>query len=139
MQLMPSRIKFRKSQRGVMKGNATRGTYVAFGEYGLQALEQAWLEARQLEAGRVAAAHHIGKNGRLWIRVFPHKPISKKPLETRMGKGKGEPEFYAAVIRPGQVLYELSGVTEEVAKEVFNIIAHKMPIRTRLVHRKHGL
>ncbi|MBI2920926.1 MAG: 50S ribosomal protein L16 [Planctomycetes bacterium] len=139
MQLMPSRIKFRKSQRGKMKGNATRGNYVAFGEYGLQALEQIWLAARQIEAGRVAAAHHIGKHGRLWIRVFPHKPISKKPLETRMGKGKGEPEFYAAVIRPGQILYELSGVTEETAKEVFSIIAHKMPIRVRLVHRKRGL
>ncbi|MCC6737451.1 MAG: 50S ribosomal protein L16 [Planctomycetia bacterium] len=139
MQLMPSRIKFRKSQRGRIKGNATRGTYVAFGEYGLQALEECWLAARVLEAGRMAAAHHIGKNGRLWIRVFPHKPISKKPLETRMGKGKGEPEFYAAVIRPGQVLYELSGLPDEGAREVFNIIAHKMPIKTRMIRRRHGL
>ncbi len=139
MQLMPSRIKYRKAHRGRMKGNATRGTTVAFGEYGLQALEEVWLAARVLEAGRMAAAHHIGKNGRLWIRVFPHKPISKKPLETRMGKGKGEPEFYAAVIRPGQVLYELSGVTDDVAREVLNIIAHKMPIRTRLIRRRHGL
>jgi large subunit ribosomal protein L16 len=139
MQLMPSRVKFRKSQRGKMKGNATRGVYVAFGEWGLQALEGCWLGARQLEAGRMAAAHHIGKNGRLWIRVFPHKPISKKPLETRMGKGKGEPEFYAAVIRPGQVIYELAGVPDEAAREVFNIIAHKMPIKTRMIRRRHGL
>ncbi|NUN50921.1 MAG: 50S ribosomal protein L16 [Candidatus Brocadiae bacterium] len=139
MQLMPSRIKFRKSQRGVMKGNATRGTYVAFGEWGLQALEHCWLGARQIEAGRMAAAHHIGKNARLWIRVFPHKSISKKPLETRMGKGKGEPEFYAAVIRPGQVIYELAGLQDEAARAVFNIIAHKMPIKTRMIRRRHGL
>ncbi|MBI3269612.1 MAG: 50S ribosomal protein L16 [Planctomycetes bacterium] len=139
MQLMPKRIKFRKSHRGKRKGEAQRGNTVAFGEFGLMALEDCWLAARQIEAGRVAASHHMGKEGKLYIRVFPHKPISAKPAETRMGKGKGEPEYYAAVIKPGAVLYEVGGVNEALAREALNLIAHKMPIRCKMVLRRHGL
>ncbi len=136
--LMPKRVKYRKSQRGRMKGVATRGNAVAFGDYGLMSLEMGWLSAREIEAGRVAASHMMGTEGRLRIRVFPHKSISGKPAETRMGKGKGEPEYYAACIRPGQVLFELGGVTEDFAKRCFNNIAHKMSLRTKFVSRKQG-
>src|SRR6201996_6666153 len=115
MPLMPKRVKFRKSQRGKMKGNATRGNYVAFGEYGLQTLEPAWISAKEIEAGRVAAQHYMRREGRLYIRIFPHKPISAKPLEIRMGSGKGEPEFWAAVVKPGTMLFEVSGVDEPTA------------------------
>ncbi|MBI5367816.1 MAG: 50S ribosomal protein L16 [Planctomycetes bacterium] len=139
MQLMPKRIKFRKAHRGKRKGSAQRGNYVAFGEYGLMALEDAWVSARQLEAGRVAATHHLGKEGRLYIRAFPHKPISAKPAETRMGKGKGEPEYYAAVIKPGAVMYEIGGVSESLAKEALALVAHKMPIKCKMVYRRHGV
>ena len=134
--LMPKRVKFRKCFRGVMKGPATRGNRVAFGDFGLMALEHGWLSAREIEAGRVTATHLMGTEGRLYIRVFPHKPISAKPAETRMGKGKGEPEFYAAVLRPGTVLYEVTGVSEDFAKKVLNNVAHKMSVRTRFVNRK---
>jgi large subunit ribosomal protein L16 len=136
--LMPKRVKFRKSQRGTMKGPATRGNRVSFGDYGLMATEMGWLSAREIEAGRVAATHQMGTEGRLYIRVFPHKSISGKPAETRMGKGKGEPEYYAAVIRPGSVLFEVSGVTEEFARQVFNNVAHKMSLRCKMVSRRHG-
>ncbi|MBI2901533.1 MAG: 50S ribosomal protein L16 [Planctomycetes bacterium] len=135
---MPKRVKFRKSQRGRMKGVATRGNTVAFGDYGLMSLEMGWLSAREIEAGRVAASHMMGTEGRLYIRVFPHKSISGKPAETRMGKGKGEPEYYAACIRPGQILFELSGVGEDFAKRCFNNIAHKMSLRTRFSTRRQG-
>ncbi len=139
MQLMPKRIKYRKSMRGTIRGNATKGHTVAFGEFGLMSLEACWVSAKELEAGRVASAHFMGREGRLWIRVFPHKPISKKPAEVRMGGGKGEPEWYAAVIRPGQILYELGGVDEPFARQCFNLIAHKLSCRTKLVRRRHGL
>ncbi len=139
MALMPSRIKYRKDQRGRrrFKGSALRGNKLAFGEYGLMSLENAWLNARAIEAGRVAASHVMDKESRLWIRVFPHKPVTAKPLETRMGKGKGEPEYYAAVIKPGTILYEFSAFSEDAAREVLNYIAHKMPVRTKMVKRSH--
>ena len=139
MALMPKRVKFRKSQRGRMKGNAQRGNYVAFGEYGLQAMEQCWLTAQQNEAGRVAATHFLHREGKLWVRVFPDKPVSGKPLETRMGKGKGEPEFWVAVVRPGRILFELGGVPEALARQSLRRVANKMPIRTRLVVRRRHL
>ena len=139
MALMPKRIKYRKAQRGRIRGNATRGNFVAFGEYGLQTLEAGWIKANQIEAGRVAASHHMHREGKMWIRIFPHKPISSKPLEVRMGKGKGEPDHYVACVRPGQVLFEVAGVSEDVAKSTLCRVAHKLPLKTRLVTRRHGL
>jgi large subunit ribosomal protein L16 len=139
MPLMPKRVKFRKSQRGKMKGNATRGNYVAFGEFGLQTTESCWITARQIEAGRVAASHFLRREGRLFIRIFPHKPVSGKPLETRMGKGKGEPEYWCAVVKPGQVLFEVTGVDEATAKKCLARIAFKMPVNTRFITRKHAV
>jgi large subunit ribosomal protein L16 len=139
MALMPKRVKFRKSQRGRMKGQAQRGNYVAFGEFGLQAMEGTWLSAQQIEAGRVAATHFLRREGKLWVRVFPDKPISAKPLETRMGKGKGEPDYWAAVVRPGRVLFELGGVPEDLAKQALRRVANKMPIRCRMVYRRRHL
>jgi len=135
--LMPKRVKHRKSQRGRIRGNATRGNYVAFGEFGLQALGPAWLTARQVEAARVAATHFLHREGKLFMRIFPHKPVAAKPLETRMGKGKGETEYWAAVIKPGMVLYELGGVPEDVAKQALNRAARKLPVPTRFIHRRH--
>jgi large subunit ribosomal protein L16 len=134
---MPKRVLYRKSQRGKMKGNATRGNTVAFGEYGLQALASAWITARQIEAGRVAVSHFLRREGRVFIRIFPHKPVSAKPLETRMGKGKGEPEFWVAVVKPGTMLFEITGVDEPTAKRALARVAHKLPIRTRFVPRRH--
>jgi len=125
-------------QRGTLKGVAQRGNTVAFGEFGLQALEWAWLDGRQIEAGRVAASR-AAPEGRVYIRVFPHKPISKKPLETRMGKGKGEPDKWVAEVKPGHVIYELAGVSEDKAVLAMNRVAHKLPIKTRLVRRRHAL
>jgi large subunit ribosomal protein L16 len=139
MLLMPKRVKYRKSQRGTMKGQAQRGNRLAFGEFGLMSLDTAWVAARQLEAGRVAAAHLMGKQGRLYVRLFPHKPISKRPPETRMGKGKGEPEYYAAVAKPGTILYEIAGVSEEFARRALNLVAHKMPVRVKFVRRRQGI
>ena len=139
MPLMPKRVKFRKSQRRVLRGVATRGHTVAHGEYGLQALELAWLSARQIEAGRIAAQHFMGSEGKLWVRVFPHKPISAKPAEVRMGSGKGEPAYWAAAVKPGTVLYEVGGLAEPIARQALNRVAHKLPIRTRLVKRRTGL
>ena len=133
---MPKRVKFRKSQRGKMKGNATRGNTVAFGEFGLQTLKPAWISARQIEAGRVAASHFLRREGRLFIRIFPHKPISSKPLEVRMGSGKGEPEFWAAVVKPGMILYEIAGLPEVAARDALARVAYKMPFRCRLVTRR---
>ena len=135
MALMPKRVKHRKSQRGRIRGNATRCNRVAFGEYGLQSEEGGWLSAQTIEAGRIAAQQYIRGEGKLFIRVFPHKSITSIPLETRMGKGKGEPEYWAAVIKPGTVLFELSGVSEAAAKMCFARLAHKMPVRVRLVKR----
>src|SRR5438874_8247828 len=136
MPQMPKRVKFRKTQRDVVKGNAQRGNAVTFGDYGLQSLEGGWLSAEAIEAGRITAAHAIRGEGRLYIRVFPHKSVTSIPLETRMGKGKGEPEFWAAVVRPGTILYELGGVTEAAAKLCLARLAHKMPIRVRMVGRQ---
>lgn len=137
MALMPSRVRWRKVQRGNLRGVAQRGNEVSFGEFGLQALEWAWLDGRQIEAGRVAASR-AAPEARLYVRAFPHKPVSKKPLETRMGKGKGEPEIWVAEVKPGHVIFELAGVTEAKAVLAFNRTAHKLPIKTRLVRRRHG-
>ncbi len=133
---MPKRVKFRKQQRGTLKGRATGGNYVAFGDYGLQGLETHWISARQIEAGRIAAQHFLRRQGKVFIRIFPDKPISKKPLETRMGKGKAETAFWAARVRPGTMLYEIAGVPENIAKEAMARITHKMPIRCRFVGRR---
>ena len=136
MAQMPKRVKHRKSQRGRIKGNATRGNKVVFGDYGLQALQGGWIKAQTIEAGRIAAQQYVRGEGRLYVRIFPHKSITSTPLETRMGKGKGEPEHWVACVRPGTILFELGGVTQEQAKVCFARLAHKMPIRVRLVGRR---
>ena len=136
MAMMPKRVKFRKQQRGKIKGHATRGNYVAYGEYGIQSLEGGWLSARQIEAGRVAARQYVSREGRLYVRVFADKPISKKPLETRMGKGKAEPEYWVARIKPGTILYEVTGVARDSARDAFVRVAHKLPFRCRFVERR---
>ncbi|TWT88116.1 50S ribosomal protein L16 [Pseudobythopirellula maris] len=136
MALMPKRVKHRKSQRGRIKGNATRGNRVIYGEYGLQAVEGGWVSAQTIEAGRIAAQQYVRGEGRLYIRIFPTKSVTSIPLETRMGKGKGEPDYWAAVVKPGTVLYEVSGITEQAAKICFARLAHKMPVRVRLVKRE---
>jgi large subunit ribosomal protein L16 len=134
--LMPKRVKYRKLQRGRMSGKATRGNTVAFGEYALQATECGWVTARQIEAARVAMTRHVKRGGKIWIRIFPHKSVTKKPAETRMGKGKGAPEEWVAVIKPGVVLYEIEGVSIEIAKEAFKLAAHKLPIGTTFLSRE---
>jgi large subunit ribosomal protein L16 len=136
MAMMPKRVKYRKAQRGSRTGTAWRGATVAFGEYGLQALDRAWVTTTQLEACRVALSRNMKRRGKLWIRVFPDKPITKRPPETRMGKGKGPPETWVAVVRPGNVLFELGGVTEVLARESFRLAASKLPIATRFVSRR---
>lgn len=136
MPRMPKRTKFRKQQRGRVKGNATRGNYVAYGDYGLQSLETALVTARQLEAGRIAAQHYLHRQGKVFIRVFPDKPMSKKPLETRMGKGKADTDYWAARVRPGTVLFEIAGVPEVAAKSALARVAMKMPVRCRLIERR---
>jgi len=133
--LAPKKVKFRKMQKGRMRGTALRGGEVSFGEFGLKAIEPAWLSSRQIEAGRVAITRHAKRGCKVWIRVFPDKPITKKPAETRMGKGKGAPEYWVAVVKPGRVLYEMSGVTEETAKAAMRLAAHKLPMATRFVRR----
>ncbi len=139
MPQMPKRVKFRKNQRGVVKGNAQRGNFVAFGEFGLQSLEGGWLSAEAIEAGRVTASHFLRGEGRLYIRVFPHKSVTSIPAETRMGKGKGEPEFWAAVIKPGMVLFEIAGVPEAAARDCLARVAYKMPFKCRFVHRRPNI
>jgi len=136
MALMPKRVKHRKSQRGRIRGNATRGNRVVFGEFGLQSMEGGWISAATIEAGRIAAQQYIRGEGKLYIRIFPNKSVTSIPLETRMGKGKGEPDYWAAIVRPGTILYELTGVTEEQAKVCLARLAHKMPVRVRMVKRK---
>jgi large subunit ribosomal protein L16 len=136
MPLMPKRVKHRKQQRGTNRGNATRGNTVAFGDFGLQAMQGGWVTARQIEAGRVAATHFLHREGKVYIRIFPDKPVSSKPLETRMGKGKGETSHWVAVIKPGTVLFEIAGVDEQTAKDALRRAAHKMPVRCRMVHRR---
>lgn len=133
--LAPTKVKYRKQQKGRMRGTARRGNTVAFGEYGLQALECGWITAKQIEAARIAITRHVKRGGKIWIRIFPDKPISKKPAETRMGKGKGAPEAWVCVVRPGRILYELEGVSKEVAEEAFRLAGHKLPIKTRSVTR----
>ena len=139
MAMMPKRVKYRKSQRGKMRGVASRGNVVNFGEYGLQSLHSGWITARQIEAGRIAASHFLRREGRVFIRIFPHKPVSGKPLETRMGKGKGEPEYWVAIVKPGTVMFEITGVDEPTAKRALARVAHKMPVPCRFVARKHAV
>ena len=139
MALMPKRVKFRKFQRGKIKGKATKGNTVAFGEYGLQSLGTGWITAQQIEAGRVAATHFLHREGRVYVRIFPHKSVSSKPLETRMGKGKGEPDTWVACVKPGTVMFEISGVSEDLAKRALRRVSHKMPLRCRFLHRRHTL
>ncbi len=133
--LMPKRVKYRKTQRGRMRGKATRGAQVAFGDFGLKALEPGWITQRQIEATRVALTRMMKREGKVWIRIFPDKPVTKKPAETRMGSGKGIPEFWVAVVKPGRIMFELGGVTRDLAAEAFHLAAHKLPIKTRLVTR----
>ena len=139
MAMMPKRVKWRKSQRGTIRERATRGNTVAYGEYGLQSLKSGWITARQIEAGRVAATHYLHREGRVFLRVFPAKPVSSKPLETRMGKGKGDPDFWVACVREGTVLFEIGGVEEDIARGALLRVAHKMPFRCRFMKRRHGL
>ncbi|MFY9393340.1 MAG: 50S ribosomal protein L16 [Halanaerobiales bacterium] len=134
--LIPKRVKYRKQQRGRMKGKAIRGTEITYGEYGLQALEPAWITNRQIEAARVAMTRSIRRGGKVWIKIFPDKPITAHPAETRMGKGKGSPEKWVAVVKPGRIMFELAGVSEEKAREAMRLAAHKLPIKTRFVKRE---
>ncbi|MEO0238071.1 MAG: 50S ribosomal protein L16 [candidate division WOR-3 bacterium] len=134
--LMPKRVKFRKQQRGRMKGAAKGGYTVAFGDYGVQATDCGWVTARQIEAARVAIQRVLQKDGKLWIRIFPDKPVTKKPAETRMGKGKGAPEFWVAVVKPGKVMFEMAGISEEMAKKAAELCSHKLPVRIRFVKRE---
>jgi len=134
--LMPKKVKYRKRHKGKMRGIAYRGGSVSFGEYGLQALACGWITNRQIEAARIAMTRHVKRGGKIWLRIFPDKPISKKPAETRMGKGKGNPEFWVAVVKPGRILYEMAGVEEDVAKEAFRLAAHKLSVPTRFVVNK---
>jgi large subunit ribosomal protein L16 len=137
MAMMPKRVKYRKQHRGRIKGEAHRGNEVSFGEYGLQALDPGRITARQIEAGRIGSSHFLKGEGRIWIRVFPHKSVTSTPAETRMGKGKGEIEYWCACVRPGTILYEIGGVPEDVAKTALLRTAHKLPVRTRFVRRRH--
>jgi large subunit ribosomal protein L16 len=136
MPLMPKRVKYRKNQRNRIRGKAQRGNRVAFGDYGLMSLHRGWISGRQIEAGRIAASHFLAGEGKIWIRIFPHKSVTSTPAETRMGKGKGEIEFWAAVVRPGTILYEIGGVPEDFAKQALNRVAHKMPVPCKFVERK---
>jgi len=133
---MPKKTKFRKAHRGHRRGTASRGTQIAFGDYGLQATEPTWLTSRQIEAARVAITRHARRGGKVWIRIFPDKVVTKKPAETRMGSGKGAPEYWVAVVQPGRVLFEMAGVTHEVAREAMRLASHKLPIKTKFVTRK---
>jgi large subunit ribosomal protein L16 len=134
--LMPGKVKFRKQQRGRRSGKAQTGSTVSFGEYGLKALEDGWVTARQIEASRVAMTRFVKRGGKIWVRVFPDKPVTKKPAETRMGKGKGAPEAWVVVVKPGRVLFEMEGVPETVAREAMRLAAHKLPVKTRFVARQ---
>jgi len=133
--LSPKKVKFRKQQKGKMRGTARRGSALNFGEFGLQAIECGWISSKQIEAARIAMTRHVKRGGKMWIRIFPDKPISKKPAEVRMGKGKGAPEAWVAVIRPGRILYEMQGIPRELAKEALRLASHKLPIKTRFIER----
>lgn len=136
--LMPKKVKFRRPHRGKMRGKAKGGTEVAFGEYGLKALEPSWITNRQIEAARIAMTRYIKRGGKVWIKIFPDKPITQKPLEVRMGSGKGSPEKWVAVVKPGKIMFELAGVPEEVAREAMRLAAHKLPIKTKFVKRNEA-
>jgi large subunit ribosomal protein L16 len=133
--LMPKRVKFRKQQKGRRRGKATRGASVAFGDFGLKAMEPGWITQRQIEASRVALTRMMKREGKVWIRIFPDKPVTKKPAETRMGSGKGVPEYWVAVVKPGRILFELGGITMDIAKEAMKLAEHKLPIKTKFVTR----
>jgi large subunit ribosomal protein L16 len=133
--LMPKRVKFRRQHRGRMKGKAKGGTVVQFGEFGMMALEPSWISSQQIEAARVAMTRFIKRGGKVWIRIFPDKPVTEKPAETRMGKGKGSPEYWVAVVKPGRIMFELAGVNEDIAKEAMRLAANKLPIKTKFVKR----
>ena len=139
MALMPKRVKRRKQQRGTIRGRATRGNFVAFGDFGLQSTQRGWITARQIEAGRIACSHFLEGEGRIWIRIFPHKPVTAKPAEVRMGTGKGDVDDWVAVVKPGTILYEVGGVPEAKARVALNRIAHKMPLRVRFSRRRPRL
>ena len=134
--LAPKRVKYRKQQKGRMRGQATRGSTVAFGDYGLQTVEPGWISNRQIEAARVAMTRHVKRGGKVWIRIFPDKVVTSKPAETRMGKGKGSPETWVAVVKPGRVMFEMEGVTEEIARRAFELAAAKLPVKTRFLIRE---
>jgi len=134
--LMPKRVKHRKVMRGNMRGKATRGNFIAYGDYALMAMEPSWITSNQIEAARIAINRYIKRGGKLWIKIFPDKPVTKKPAETRMGSGKGAPEFWVAVVKPGRVLFELTGVPEEVAREAMRLASHKLPVKTKFVTRR---
>lgn len=134
--LSPAKVKYRKQHKGRTRGSALRGGTIAFGEWGLQVLEPGWITQRQLEAARIAMTRHIKRGGRIWIRIFPDKPVTKKPAETRMGHGKGNPEYWVCSVRPGRMLYEMQGVSEEIAREAFRLASHKLPLATRVVRRQ---
>ncbi|UCD94727.1 MAG: 50S ribosomal protein L16 [Candidatus Zixiibacteriota bacterium] len=136
--LMPSKVKFRKQQRGRMRGKAYRGSTVAFGEFGLKSLEPAWITDRQIEAARIALTRYIKRGGKVWIRIFPDKPVTKKPAETRMGKGKGAPEYWVAVVKSGRILFEVEGVAEDMAREAFRLAGNKLPVKTKFVTRSEA-
>jgi large subunit ribosomal protein L16 len=133
--LSPKRVKYRKQQRGRMRGLASRGNALNFGDFGLQAIEPSWITSRQIEAGRRAMVRYIKRGGKIWIRIFPDKPVTARPAETRMGSGKGSPEYWVAVVKPGRMMYELNGVTEEIAREALRLASHKLPIKTKFVMR----
>ena len=134
--LLPKRVKYRRVQRGRMKGKATRGNTITYGEYGLQALEPAWISSAQIEAARVAMTRYIKRGGQVWIKIFPDKPITQKPAETRMGSGKGSPEYWVAVVKPGRVMFELGGVSEDLAREAMRLAAHKLPVKCKFVKKQ---
>lgn len=136
--LMPKKVKHRKQMKGRMKGAPQRGVNIAFGEFGLQATECGWVDSRQIEAARIAMTRYIKRGGKIWIRIFPDKPLTAKPAETRMGKGKGSPDSWVCVVKPGIVLYEMEGVSEEIAREAFRLAAHKLPLGTKFISRKEG-
>ena len=133
--LMPKRVKHRKVQRGRMKGKATKGNFVSYGDYGLMAMQPSWITSNQIEAARIAMTRYIKRGGKVWIKIFPHKPVTKKPAETRMGSGKGAPEYWVAVVKPGRVMFEIAGVSEEVAKEALRLASHKLPVKCKVVKK----
>ena len=133
--LMPKRVKHRKVHRGKMRGRAKGGSVIAYGDYGIEALEASWITSRQIEAARIAMTRYMKRGGRVWIKIFPDKPVTKKPAETRMGSGKGSPEYWVAVVKPGRIMFEVAGVSEEIAKEALRLAAHKLPIKTKFVKR----